>query len=149
MASVLAIHRGFLITCTLCALHDESFKFGNINFILEATFRNADLTSKWWTSGPYWATRARINLIVSSLDIGAKTSSKSTPIRYTYPFTMSLALCLMTFSSLFFFNLNTHFKLMGLCPDGKLVDAHVLFFSIASRSFCMTSYHIISVTVSQ
>ena len=40
----------------------------------------------------------------------------------------------MTFPSLFFFNLNTHFKPMDLYPGGKLVSAHVLFFSMSSSS---------------
>ena len=51
----------------------------------------------------------------------------------------------LTFPSLFFFNLNTNFKPMGLCLNDKLVSVHVLYLSMASSSFCMASCHIVSV----
>ena len=45
--------------------------------------------------------------------------------------------------------LKDHFKLMDLCPDSKLVSVHVLFFLMASNSFCVASCHIVSVATSQ
>src|SRR5207253_4363737 len=53
----------------------------------------------------------------------------------------NLALCLITLPSGSFFSLKIHFKLIALCPLGKLASSQVLLLSIDSSSESIALLH--------
>ena len=70
-----------------------------------------------------------------------KTSSKSTPVRCTYPFATKQALCLVMFPSASRLILNTHFRPMGFTPGGASVRVHILLLVIDLSSFDIARIH--------
>ena len=117
---------------------------------LRTPFKKVDFTSIWWILHLCWTAMQERLLVLWSL---VERPEQTLHHNQSQPFDcnlLQLALpCIFQFLPWHFcFVLYTHLTPISLCPFGREMSSHVLFFSMDLISSSITSLHLLSCTTS-